>query len=336
MPVITLDTDTEFARIVTELTRRRLLAGGLGAATLFGLAACGSSGEPATGSATPPTRRVDTAKGPVDVPANPTRIVSIQPSATATLYDLGVAPVGVYDQGAEYISPRYVSQWSAAPKIGTAAEIQIEKVAALRPDLIIGADFPWNTDSFDKLSALAPTVITPVTSWQAGAKATADAVNRLDALAALEKQVADRSAEIRTTHAAVLARYRWDILQGGFDAGQFWVYGPESEAGSILAAAGVQFATASAKTAGDTINKVSYEQIEVLADADVIGFYAGYDGKPNNKGPELFAQKGFAQLAAVKAARLVPIPDFLPGGYGDALAILDELEAGLTKLAAAA
>ncbi|MDQ7908746.1 hypothetical protein RB614_29865 [Phytohabitans sp. ZYX-F-186] len=65
----------------------------------------------------------------------------------------------------------------------------------------------------------------------------------------------------------------------------------------------------------------------------MIGFYAGYDGKPNNQGPQLFAQKGFTRLAAVQASRLVPIPDFLPGGYG-ALAVLDELEAGLTKLAA--
>jgi hypothetical protein len=28
----------------------------------------------------------------------------------------------------------------------------------------------------------------------------------------------------------------------------------------------------------------------------------------------------------------VPFPDFLPNGYGDALAVLDELEAGLKKI----
>ncbi|MER7003653.1 hypothetical protein ABT297_11505 [Dactylosporangium sp. NPDC000555] len=81
---------------------------------------------------------------------------------------------------------------------------------------------------------------------------------------------------------------------------------------------------------------MSYEQIDILADADVIGFYSGYDGNPNNKGPELFAQTGFKQLAAVRATRLVPFPDFLPGGYGDALAVLDQLESGLTKLTGAA
>ncbi|MER7003654.1 ABC transporter substrate-binding protein [Dactylosporangium sp. NPDC000555] len=251
MPVITLDTEVEFARIVNELSRRRLLAGGLGAAALLGLAACGSTGDgPATTSETPPSRRVETAKGPVDVPANPTRVVSIQPSATATLYDLGVEPVGVYDQGAQYISPRYASQWNAAPKIGNAGEVQIEKVAALKPDLIIGADYPWNTKAYDKLSAIAPTVIIPVTSWQASAKTTAEAVNKLDALDALDKRVAARNEAIKTKHADILGRYRWNILQGGFDNGQFWVYGLESEVGKILSAAGVQFATASKETSG--------------------------------------------------------------------------------------
>ncbi len=34
----------------------------------------------------------------------------------------------------------------------------------------------------------------------------------------------------------------------------------------------------------------------------------------------------------MKAGHTVPIPDFLPAGYGDALAVLDQLEAGLKTL----
>ena len=43
----------------------------------------------------------------------------------------------------------------------------------------------------------------------------------------------------------------------------------------------------------------------------MIDFYAGFDNKPTNDGPALFAQAGFKKLAA-----------------------LDELEAGLRKLRA--
>lgn len=317
------------------VTRRGLLAGGLLGTTALGLSACGSSAE-GTGTSSPTrrTRVVDTVKGQVTVPTSPSYVVSINPYATATLYDVGLSPVGVYDEGEEYVSPRYRARWEKAARIGPQGEIDLEKIAALTPDLIVGVDYTWNTDSYAKLTAIAPTVIAPATTWQATAHTVADAGNRLDALTTLRSRLTSRSAAIREDHASVLAAYTWNILQGGFDAGRFWLYGPASDAGTILAAAGVRFATASTRVKGSGNTVVSYENIDLLADGDVIGYYAAFDGTPNNKGPQLFAQPGFKALAAVKAGRTVPIPDFLPGGYGDALAVLDELEAGLKKLAA--
>ncbi|WP_433065491.1 ABC transporter substrate-binding protein [Dactylosporangium sp. CS-033363] len=321
------------------VSRRGLLAGGLGVAALFGLAACGADDDgPSAGGgsqAASGTRKIDTAKGSIEIPAQPARVVTIQPSASATLYDLGVVPVGVYDQGEEYISPRYKDRWTPATKIGTAGQIDLEKVAALKPDVIIGVDYPWNTDVYDKLSALAPTVIATADTWQATARTTADAAGKLDRIADLERQITERSNAIKSTYAAVLGRYKWNILQGGFDQGQYWVYGPGSDVGTILAAAGIQFAPASAAVSGPGNQALSYERIDALADGDVIGFYAGYDGKPNNEGPKLWAQPAFTNLAAAKNNRLVPIPDFLPGGYGDALAVLDQVEAGLKTLQSA-
>ena len=330
------DIDAEFARLVDELTRRKFLTGLAGGAALLGLAACGSSSASAKPStaASSATRAVDTAKGTVDVPANPTRIVAIQPSAFATLYDLSVDVLGVYDEGAQYVSPRYLARYNAASKVGTGGQIDVEKVAVLKPDLIIGVDYSWNTDVYDKLTKIAPTVIAPSNSWTATAATVANAVGQTAKLQALVQQLKTRSATIKTTYAAALSRYRWDILQGGFDTGQYWLYGPGSDIGLILAGAGVQFATGSAQTPGDANRALSYERIDVLADAGVIGFYANNDGTPNNEGPQLFAQEGFKALDAVKAGRLVPLPDFLPGGYGDALAALDEVETGLKKLQA--
>jgi len=330
--------DTEFARIVDELTRRKFLTGAVGAAALLGLTACGSGSSASTAPSSPTpsasTRSIDTAKGAVDVPADPARVVAIQPSAFATLCDLGVATLGVYDEGAQYVSPRYLARYDAAPKIGTGGQINVEKVAALRPDLIIGVDYSWNTDVYGDLTKVAPTVIAPSTGWKATARTVADAVNREAKLSDLADHMTQRAAAIKESYAAALARYRWDIVQGGFDAGQYWLYGPGSDIGEILASAGVRFATGSAETPGAGNRALSYEKIDVLGDADVIGFYSNFDGTPNNEAPQLFAQPGFQNLAATKAGRLVPIPDFLPGGYGDALAALDELEAGLKKLQA--
>jgi iron complex transport system substrate-binding protein len=312
-------------------TRRTFIGTGALGALSLGLAACGGGGS-STAAAGSGTRTVKTVKGPVKVPAEPTRVVSIQPSTASTLYDLGVDPIGVYDLGAQYVSPRYRAKWQKAAMIGDNGEINVEEVAALEPDLIVGVDYEYNTDYYAKLSTIAPTVITPATGWREISHTTAEAVDRLAQLAELQKELATRSARIRVKYAKQLDAYKWDILQGGFEAGNFWLYGPASDAGEILAGAGVRFATASAGTKGEEGEPLSYEKIGVLEDAGAIGFYANFDGSPNNEGPALFSQSAFKQLPAVKAGRTVPIPDFLPGGYGDALAILDELEAGLKQL----
>lgn len=331
----------EGGQLMTKLqeratTRRAFLGAGAAGALAVGLAACGGGGSSSSSGSTAGggsgTRTVKTAKGPVEVPAEPTRVVSIQPSTADTLYDLGIEPIGVYDLGAQYVSPRYRAKWNKATKVGDDGEINVEEVAKLEPDLIIGANYEWNTDVYSKLTEIAPTVITPISGWREISHSTADAVNRLAQLAELQKELATRSAQIRVKYAKQLDAYKWDILQGGFEPGNFWLYGPESDAGEILAGAGVRFASGSAGVKGEEGEPLSYEKIGVLDDAGAIGFYANYDGTPNNEGPALFKQAAFEQLGAVRAGRTVPIPDFLPGGYGDALAVLDELEAGLKKL----
>ncbi len=336
-PVPGVEIDAEFDRLVEALTRRGLLSGGLGAATLAGLAGCSADQTAPAPSSSAATRRVDSARGPIMVPARPARVVSTDWFVNNTLYDLGVTPVGVQDPGAQYIAPRYRGAWTKAAKVNTTS-IQVEKIAALQPDLIIGTDGAAVPDElYRQLTAVAPTVLAVASPWQDMVRTVAEAMNRVDALQQLENRLADRAVAIKTGYADLLDRFRWDVLQGGFDQGRFYVYGPNSLAGLVLAPAGVRFAEASLAAAkitkpGVGIQSLSYENIDRLRDADAIAYYATYDGKPNNLGPQLFAQQLWKNLPAVKAGRLVPIPDFLVGGYGDALAMLDELEAGLKKI----
>jgi len=334
---LTLDhIDAEFARIVDELTRRGLLTGGVSVAAALGLAACGSS---PSGTTTTATRAVGSAKGTITVPMHPTRVVSIDWFVNNTLYDLGVNPIGVQDPGAQYVAPRYRSRWDTESKVNSAGSgIAVEKVAALQPDLIIGtAGAAVSSSLYRQLSAIAPTVLAVASPWQDMTQTIAEATNQAAALKKLKAKLAARYTGIKATYADVLGRTHWDLLQGGFDQGQFYCYGPNSLIGLVLADAGVEFAdasenSASAKSPGVGIRSVSYENIDQLRDADVIAYYATTDGTPQNLGPRLFAQQLWKNLPAVKAGRVVPIADFLVGGYGDALAVLDELEAGLKKL----
>ncbi|WP_328462189.1 ABC transporter substrate-binding protein [Streptomyces sp. NBC_00448] len=331
-------------RLAGRPTRRGLLTAGAAGAALFGLAACGSNGggsgsEGGSGKASKGssgTRTVDTAKGPVKVPAAPKRVVAINDFPMAAMFDLGLTPAGVFNAGEEYVPPRDLTRWKAIPKVsdGVGGAIQVEKVAALKPDLIIGIDAQANLP-YDQFTALAPTVLLPFSKskapWRDMSDQTAAVLGVPDALTKLKQRYTERAAAIKKAHAAVLARTRWDLLQGGFDEGNWWLYGHGSPIGGILADAGAVFATGSTRLAEQ--QSVSYELVtSKLSDADAIFYYTTNDGKPANLGLKLFAQKSFQQLAATKAGRLFGSVYFLPGGYEDAIAALGDFEKALGSL----
>ncbi len=85
--------------------------------------------------------------GPVGSPARPARIVSTFPSATETLFALGAGDrvVGV----SNYC--RYPPAVLSLPKVGTYVKPDPEKIALLRPDLVI---LERSTTLPDRLSAL--------------------------------------------------------------------------------------------------------------------------------------------------------------------------------------
>ena len=107
----TLDIDEEFARIVNALTRRGLLAGGLGTAALLGLSACGLDQPHDTSDvSTPATRKVDSVNGPISVPAHPKRVVTLDGFSMAAMFDLGLTPAGVYSAGEQYVEPQFLAE----------------------------------------------------------------------------------------------------------------------------------------------------------------------------------------------------------------------------------
>jgi iron complex transport system substrate-binding protein len=328
----TLPIDREFARIVDELTRRGFLGGALGSAALLGLGACSSGSSPS--SSTSATRTVSSVHGAVTVPDRPTRVVTLDSYTMGALFDLGLDPVGVYSAGEQYVEPQFLAKWRKIAKIsaGTVGgAIQVEKVAALQPDLIIGIDA--QKPPYDQLKAIAPTVVVSFAGaapWRTVAQTTATTVGRTAAFTSLADQLAKKAASIRSTHASVLAATTWDVLQGGFDDGQYWLYGPGTPVVDILTSAGVRLASGSEATKEQ--RTVSYEKIPLLGDADAIFYYRTNTGQPANLGPQLFAQPLFTKLDAVRTKRTFGSVYFLPSCYSDALGLLDALDSALTEL----
>lgn len=141
-----------------DLTRRGLLAG-LGVVGV--LAACG--GEATPGSAAQ-TKRFDHVGGTTQVPVDPQRIVTL--SFTREAADLGASLVGTSeglgDDPVAYIrlqdpelADRLVDQ--GLVNIASADGPDLEKIAALEPDLIITS--PGMDLDTDQLDAIAPTVL---------------------------------------------------------------------------------------------------------------------------------------------------------------------------------
>lgn len=143
----------------TLASRRRFLTMTAGAAAL--LTACGSE-KPGTvasdGSVT-----VRHAFGETRIPAPPTRVISAGLTDADDLLALGVVPIAVTDWfGAE---PFGVWPWArqqlgdAQPVVLSLADgVQIEQIAGLTPDLIVATDAGLDQETYNQLSAIAPTI----------------------------------------------------------------------------------------------------------------------------------------------------------------------------------
>ncbi|WP_413760494.1 iron-siderophore ABC transporter substrate-binding protein [Streptomyces sp. MMBL 11-3] len=150
--------------------RLRLLTGAL-ALTLTGtLAACGSSDDSGTqesaaqksGGAFP--AKVATKFGTVTVDEKPKRVVALGWGDAEAALSLGVQPVGASDWlafGGDGVGPWAEDLYDESPqKIGT-LEPEYEKIAALKPDLILDTKSSGDQTRYDTLSKIAPTVGVP-------------------------------------------------------------------------------------------------------------------------------------------------------------------------------
>lgn len=94
--------------------------------------------------------------GAANEPQPPRRIVSLAPSYDETLIELGLADriVGVTS------ASDYLPELRGAERVGIWIKPNVEKIVALRPDLVLAADFPGQQTAADKLTAIGIKVMT--------------------------------------------------------------------------------------------------------------------------------------------------------------------------------
>jgi iron complex transport system substrate-binding protein len=144
---------------------RRGFLGAAGAAGLLvaGFSAACSSHKPAPGTQGGGAVTITHVFGETTIPAPPKRVVSAGYTGQDDLLAVGVVPIAVTNWFGD--EPFAVWPW-ARPKLGDAKPvvmtlddgIPVEQIAGLKPDLIVATDAGVDADTYQKLSAIAPTL----------------------------------------------------------------------------------------------------------------------------------------------------------------------------------
>lgn len=168
------------------------------------LAGCGDD-EPGTvakdGSVT-----VAHAFGETRIPGPPHRVVSAGLTEQDDLLAVGVVPIAVTNWWGD--QPFGVWPWAQPKLAGAQPEvldlsngIQVDRIAALKPDLVVATNAGLDQDTYTKLSAIAPTIAQSgqeafYEPWKEQAAAISQAVFKFDEMAALVKSVEDKFTEV--------------------------------------------------------------------------------------------------------------------------------------------
>lgn len=153
-----------------------LLVGGCSGSTTPGTSTTGAetaASSPTTASTFPVT--IEHQFGTTVIPAAPTRVVTIGFNEQDFVLSFEVEPVGVreflgYDAPNRPWVPESV-RGKAIPTVGS-SELELEKIAALQPDLIMGIHSYMDQAMYAKLAGIAPTVAQSgdvaigATTWQ--------------------------------------------------------------------------------------------------------------------------------------------------------------------------
>ncbi|GIH02063.1 ABC transporter periplasmic component [Rhizocola hellebori] len=293
----------------------------LAAAAVLALAGCAN--EPSMPIVT--SVSVKHAMGTTEVPVAPKRVVVLDTDKVDTALTLGIKPVGAARAGELTGWPTYFGADATAgiKEVGTLAEPNLEAIAALKPDLILGSKFRQEK-FYDELTKIAPTVFTENVGkpWKENFLLDGEALGKkAEAEAALDGYQ-KRTAALKVNKAlkVSLVRFMPDHIR---------VYGPESFSGIVLGDAGLarpQFQLLEGKQ-DRRFEKVSPERISDV-DGDFI-FVAAYGEKAAAEQARVTGGPLWAGLGAVKAGRTKVVADetWMTGiGVTAAHKILDDLE----------
>ncbi|MFI5606840.1 ABC transporter substrate-binding protein [Amycolatopsis sp. NPDC051903] len=315
-------------RIAGALVSALVLAGAL---TACGSATPSGTGSPSAAGGTDPGAfpvTIEHKYGSTTIEKAPQRIVTVGLTEQDALLALGVVPVGTTDWLGNF--PGAIAPW-AKPKLGNAPlptvlkdtdGPQFEKIAALKPDLIIGLYSALTQEQYATLSKIAPTIAQPKQyndygiPWQEETRTVGKAVGKAKEADALVQGVEDEFTKAKAAHPEFAGKTA--LMATQYEG--YFVYGSEDPRTRILTSLGFKTPPNLDQIIGDKFGaNISAERTDLL-DVDALVWIV--DSLPEGQAT-LAKDKLYSGLNVAKQKREVFIED--PSTYGSATSFVSVL-----------
>jgi iron complex transport system substrate-binding protein len=298
---------------------------------VFLLAACGGNEEKTTAkkdASKGTSYTVEHAMGSTIIKGTPKRVVILTNEGTEALLALGVKPVGAVQSFTG--KPWYdhiAAKMKGVKVVGVESEVNVEAIAALKPDLIIGNKMRQEK-VYDQLKAIAPTVFAETLrgDWKENFKLYAKALNKVDKGNEILQKYDARIADIKEK---LGDKKNMKVSMVRFMAGDVRIYHKDTFSGVILNDLG--FARPESQDVNDFAERNLTKERMPAMDGDIL-FYFTYDtgdGKGTALEKEWIEDPLFKNLEVAKKGEVHRVNDTIWNTAGGVLAanlMLDDIE----------
>lgn len=273
------------------------------------------------------SRVIKHAMGETTIEGTPERVVILTNEGTEALLAVGVKPVGavqswIGDPWYEHIS----EGMEGVEVVGDELQPNIELIASLKPDLIIGNKVRQEK-IYDQLSEIAPTVFSEdlAGDWKINFDLYVDVLNKQDEgdrlMEEFDKRVEEASVKLQD-------KLDTKVSIARFTASQVRIYQKQTFAGVLLNQLG--FARPESQDKDAFIEVMSKETIPSM-DGDVLFYFVSEDPGKDDAAKvveEWMNDPLFQNLSVVKNDKVIKVDEAIwntAGGYKAANLLLDEI-----------
>ena len=265
---------------------------------------------------------------PLCLPENPRRIVALDPTFSLGMpIELGMPLVGAPLAGMSDEALKAKAKAAGIEDLGTFFEPSIEKIIALRPDLIIGAGM-LGTEAYERASKIAPTALVMAKNWKSFYRTIAEIGGRGDEMDTLFSEYNLRVAEIRER---VPKDIKVSVVRITPNEFQVYLDKPNTWAPfDVLREAGVKRTSFETSSTNEPTKRLDFEGLIEL-DGDILLYIVGgsNDSATSGRHEAVISHPLWQMLPAVKANRVYrvdPATWMEFNGIASANKVLDDIE----------